>query len=59
MVSVKNFKFPHCFLFGKFGLLKVFGDVLERELAFLDNKKTELRKSQIFHFSKEVSSWFW
>ena len=39
MVSGKNLKFLHRFLFGKFELLKVFGDVLERELAFLDNKK--------------------
>ena len=59
MVSVKNFKFPHCFLFGKFGLLKVFGDVLERELAFLDNKKNRIKKVANFPFLKEVSSWFW
>ena len=60
MVSGKNLKFLHRFLFGKFELLKVFGDVLERELAFLDNKKkTELRKSQIFHFSERVSPLFW
>ena len=59
MVSGKNLKFLHGFLFGKFELLKVFGDVLERQPAFLNNKKTELRKSQIFHFSKGVSPLFW
>ena len=51
MISVKNLKFLHRFLFGKFGLLKVFGDVLERDLAFLDNKKKpneESRKFSIF-----------
>ena len=51
MVSGKNLKFLHGFLFGKFGLLKVFGDVLERDLAFLDNKKKpneESRKFSIF-----------
>ena len=44
MVSGKNLKFLHRFLLGKFGLLKVFGDVLERQLAFLNNKKNRIKK---------------
>ena len=54
--KIENF---FIFSFFLFGLLKVFGDVLERKLPFLHNKKTELRKSEIFHFSKGVSPLFW
>ena len=50
MVSGKNLKFLHGFLFGKFGLLKVFGDVLERQPAFSNNKKNRIKKVANFPF---------
>ena len=50
MVSGKNLKFLHGFLFGKFGLLKVFGDVLERQQAFPDIKKNLIKKVANFPF---------
>ena len=37
----------------------VFGNVLDRKLAFLDYKNMDLKKSQNWHFSKGVSPWFW
>ena len=46
------------FFFVKFGLGKVFGDFLERKLAVLDHENTDLKKSEILHFSKGVSPWF-
>ena len=37
MVSVENSKLQHTLFLGKIDREKVFGDVLDRELVFLDN----------------------
>ena len=51
-------KFLYLFILGKIGQEKVFGNVLDRKLAFLDYKNMDLKKSQNWHFSKGVSPWF-
>ena len=38
--------------------MKVFHDVLDRKLAFLDDKNMELKTGQNLHFSKRVSPRF-
>ena len=56
MVLVKNVKFLHPFFWGKKGLEKVFGIVLDRKEAILDYKNINLiRKLRNWHFSKGVS----
>ena len=53
MVLVKNLKFFLLFVFSKKkGQVKIIGDVLDWELAFLIYKNTDLRKSQNLRFSK-------
>ena len=49
----------HSFFLAKIGQIKEFDDVLVRELAFIDNKNIDLKKSQNLHFSKGVSLRFW
>ena len=49
----------HSFFLAKIGQIKEFDDVLDRELAFLDNKNINLKKSQNLHFSKGASLRFW
>ena len=49
----------HSFFLVKIGQIKEFDDVLDRELAFLDNKNIDLKKSQNLHFSKGGSLRFW
>ena len=57
MVFVKNCNFSHYFLY-KLGGLNVFGDALGREIAFLDYKNIDLKKSQNLHFLKGDSPLF-
>ena len=52
-------KFLYLFILGKIGQEKVFCNVLDRKLAFLDYKNIDLKKSQNWYFSKGVSPWFW
>ena len=42
----------HSFFLSKISQIKEFDDVLDRELAFLDNKNIDLKKSQNLQFSK-------
>ena len=49
----------HSFFLAKIGQIKEFDDVLVRELALIDNKNIDLKKSQNLHFSKGVCPWFW
>ena len=49
----------HSFFLVKIGQIKEFDDVLDRELAFLDNKNIDLKKSQNLHFSRGFSPRFW
>ena len=55
MVFVKNCNFSHYFLLYKLGGLNVFGDALGREIAFLDYKIIDLKKSQNCPYFKGVS----
>ena len=47
------------FFLGKIGREKLFNDLLDRIIAFLDNKTNNIKRSQNLHFSKGVSPWFW
>ena len=52
MVLVKKWDLFHLFTFGKVGKEKVFGDILERENAFLDYKTRSKKQSKLGLFSK-------
>ena len=52
MVLVKNWKFCERFVLCKIHLEKVFGDVLVRKQAFLDNINMDLKRRQNWHFCK-------
>ena len=51
MVLVKNLKFCKRFVLCKIHPEKVFGDVLVRKQAFLDNINMDLKRRQNWHFS--------
>ena len=53
MVLVKNLKFCERFVLCKIHPEKVFGDVLVRKQAFLDNINMALKRRQYWHFCKE------
>ena len=52
MVLVKNRKFCERFVLCKIHPEKVVGDVLVRELAFVENTNMHLRRRQNWHLSK-------
>ena len=52
MVLVKNLKFCERFVLCKIHPEKVFGDVLVRKKAFLDNINMDLKRRQNWHFCK-------
>ena len=52
MVLVKTFKFSERFVLCKIHPGKVFGDVLVRKQAFLDNINVDLKRRQNWHFCK-------
>ena len=52
MVFVKNLKFCERFVLCKIHPEKVFGDVLFRKQAFLDNINMDLKRRQNWHFCK-------
>ena len=58
MVLAKIMKFLYFIFLGKIRQKNVFGNVLDRKLAFLDYKNMDLKKSQNWQFSKGVSPWF-
>ena len=58
MVSAKIMNFFYLLFLRKIRNKKVFVNVLDRKLAFLDYKNMDLKKSQNWHFSKGVSPWF-
>ena len=58
MVSVKNLKFFHDFVFVKIRQENVFEDFLEGKKAFSDSKIRKLKKSKNQDFSKGDSPWF-
>ena len=58
MVSVKNWKFFHDFIFVKIRQEDVFEDILGRKKAFSDSKIRKLKKSKNQDFSKGDSPWF-
>ena len=49
---VKNLKFFERFVLCKIHTEKVFGDVLVRKQAFLDNINMDLKRRQNWHFYK-------
>ena len=59
MVLAKINKFLYLFMLGKTGQEKQFCNFLDRQLAFLDYKNNDLKKSKHLRFSKGVSPWFW
>ena len=59
MVLVKNLKFCERFVLSKIHPEKVFGDVLVRKQAFLDNINMDLKRRQNWHFCNGVSPLFW
>ena len=58
MLFDQNWKFYLLFFLGKIGQNSVFCDLVDRELAILDYKNIDLKKSKIFHSTTGVSSWF-
>ena len=54
IVLVQQLKFFFLSLLGKVGKKKMFGDILDKNKAFLDYKTAELKKSKNWHFSKGV-----
>ena len=50
MVLVENLKFCERFVLCKIQPEKVFGDVLVRKQAFLDNINMDLKRMQNWHF---------
>ena len=59
MVLAKINKFLYLFKLGKTGQEKEFCNFLDRQLAFLDYKNNDFKKSKNLRFSKGVSPWFW
>ena len=54
MVLVKNLKFSERFVLSKIHPEKVFGDVLVRKQAFLDNINMDLKRRQYWHFCSMI-----
>ena len=54
MVLLKNWKFCERFVFCKIHPEKLFGDVLVRKQAFLDNINMDLKKGKIGIFAKGI-----
>ena len=52
MGLVKNWKLCERFVLSKIHPKKVFGDVLVRKQAFLDNINMDLKRRQNWHFCK-------
>ena len=59
MISVKNLNFLYGLFLLKIGQEMMFGDVLDRKEAFLDNKNMYLICPKNRKFSKGVNPWFW
>ena len=52
MLFVKNLTFLQPFFLGKIGREKLFSDVLDRIIAFLDNKNNNIKRSPSYIFPK-------
>ena len=52
MLFVKNLTFLQPFFLGKIGREKLFSDVLDRIIAFLDNKNNNIKRSPNCIFPK-------
>ena len=59
MVWSKIGHFCAFFCLGNIGQENLFYDILERKNAFLGYKNKKFKKPKKWHFSKEVSPWFW
>lgn len=54
----KNLEFRLLFFANKLFFKRVFGDIVNRKLAFVDYKNTDLKKLQNLHFCNGVSPLF-
>ena len=54
----QNYEICLFYLFRQNTQKNVFGNVLDRKLAFLEYKNMDLKKLENWHFSKGVSPWF-
>ena len=59
MILVKDSNFLHCLVFLKIGPEMIFGDVLDRKEAFLDNINMYVICPKKMKFFKGVYPWFW
>ena len=59
MILVNNWTFLQLFFLGSTGGEKLCNDLLDRIIAFLDNKNNNIKRSQNLRFPKGVSPWFW
>ena len=59
MILVKNSMFLHCLFLLKIGPQMMFGDVLDKQEALLENKNMYLICPKNGKFSKGVNPWFW
>ena len=59
MILVKKSNVLHCLFLLKIGPEMMFGDVLDRKEAFLDNKNKNLICAKNRKFSKGVNPYFW
>ena len=51
--------FPTFFFLGNIGQENIFYDILDRENAILGYKNKKFKKTENWHFSKEVNPWLW
>ena len=58
MVSVKNVKFGHVFIFRKRSQKDVFDNILQKKKSFKDYKNEKLKKSKNWECFKGVCPWF-
>ena len=56
MILVKNVNFLHCFFLLKIGPEMMFGDVLDKKEAFVDNKNRSFISPKNRKFSKGVNA---
>ena len=59
MVLVQKWPFFQLFYFRQYIPGNVFYDILERKNAFVGYENKKFKKSNYWHFSKWVNSWFW
>ena len=59
MVLVQKWQFFQLFVLGNIDQENVFYDILQRKNAFRGYENKKFKKSNNWHFSKGVNTWFW